>query len=206
MTDVHTLAQRYEADQIVRCGWATGDNAAFAAWIESYWHDDDAARSAWHAHQAGTYRPAPDAVSECGGGSEAVYWYVDDDAAYGYPTAHAGRYGVPLDVEMPDIPGYQRLADEPGDVGNTADDIGSTIASKLGITLDMLSSLYTNVPVGGYSGRVVVDEIRARFALPDDPDEPLGLALYERGILTIAEAEWLDDIEPGDYAEDIAAP
>lgn len=74
-------------------------------------------------------------------------------------------------------------------------DIGISVCAKLGLTSDMLNSMYTAVPVGGFLGSDVTADIMRRFGLVDDEALPLGAQLAERGILTDDEAEWFDDAE-----------
>ena len=75
-------------------------------------------------------------------------------------------------------------------------DIAQTVREKLGLAPDELEALFGAVPHpvrGGPDGRLVAAEIRRRFGLPYHV--PLGEALHEKGVLTQAEAAWLDDDE-----------
>jgi hypothetical protein len=58
------------------------------------------------------------------------------------------------------------------------------VAQKLGLAADELDSLSTA------SGEAVAARLRWRYEVPDE--EPLGRALADLGILSWAEATWLD--------------
>jgi hypothetical protein len=76
MNDVERLAREY--DLMVNCsmGWAKGNFARFEKWINRRfvangplnWRDI----CEWESNQC---RRPPDAISDCGGGAAAVYWY-----------------------------------------------------------------------------------------------------------------------------------
>ena len=66
------------------------------------------------------------------------------------------------------------------------------IRQKLGLEPDELESLLGAVPHpvrGGPDGRLVAQQLRARFGLPNDV--PLPQALQAAGVLTAEEAAWL---------------
>jgi hypothetical protein len=73
------------------------------------------------------------------------------------------------------------------------EDIGTSVMSKLGIGQDELNSLYVTGPVAGFVGTEVAADLAERFGL--DVSEPLGGQLAAKGVLTDAEAEWMDDVE-----------
>lgn len=74
-----------------------------------------------------------------------------------------------------------------------AQDLGTSICSKLDITTDELNSLYATGPVNGFVGTDVAASLARRFDL--DVSEPLGAQLAALSILTNDEAEWFDDAE-----------
>jgi hypothetical protein len=74
-----------------------------------------------------------------------------------------------------------------------SEDIGTSVMSKLGIGQDELNSLYVTGPVAGFVGTEVAADLAERFGL--DVSEPLGGQLAAKGVLTDAEAEWMDDVE-----------
>ena len=71
-------------------------------------------------------------------------------------------------------------------------DMARRVREKLGLQPDELEALLGAVPHpvrGGPDGRLVAQELRGRFRLPDDV--PLPQALEEAGVLTAEEAAWL---------------
>jgi hypothetical protein len=71
-------------------------------------------------------------------------------------------------------------------------DLGQAVMNKLGINRDELNSLYTACPVNGAVGTQVAMAIIQRFELTGDEDDWV-TTLYERGILTEAEWNWMRD-------------
>ena len=69
------------------------------------------------------------------------------------------------------------------------------VCALLDLNTAQLNSMFTNMAVDGYHGLVVAAEIRERFGLDTDitSNLELGEGLALAGVLTEAEAAWLDD-------------
>lgn len=72
-------------------------------------------------------------------------------------------------------------------------DYSATVCQKLDLTTSELNALYTNCLVDGHSGIDVAARLRERYQIDDD--QPLGAGLVDLGVLTLAEGEWLDDVD-----------
>jgi len=112
---IEAVAVAYDEQMAAECDWAekTEQTTELNAWFGEHWQETAPPEPS---------NRQPDAVSECGGGSSAVYWYEIDDMYYGYPNTQPDgqAYIIPIEEETSKrVPAVKcEICDDTGHIKN----------------------------------------------------------------------------------------
>ena len=107
------LAEMVDLMVDIRCDWATGDCTAFSNWLAQFVHPDTEGLVKRLANPTTDLETIEVAISDCGGGSDAIRWYEIEGLIIG--VCSMGAEGWVLTeaalATMPAIHDYQSCDD-----------------------------------------------------------------------------------------------
>lgn len=96
------LAKRFDDHLAIEASWQQGDNQAFGTWLHRFAARDISRPTLIKALEA---VGAQEAISECGGGSDAVHWFHLGRFIIGLPNHGTDGWIIPDSclAEMPNV-------------------------------------------------------------------------------------------------------